>query len=80
MAEPGLGGKSADTAFLGRMRRLSVAIPLELPTVPIYMIWHETRRHDAAHLWLRDLVAGELGRAANGSLSSNCSRARARRS
>jgi DNA-binding transcriptional LysR family regulator len=25
-----------------------LAIPLELPTVPIYMIWHETRRHDDA--------------------------------
>ena len=64
MAEPGLGGKSADTAFLDRMRRVSVAIPLELPTVPIYMIWHETRCHDAAQLWLRDLVAAELGRTA----------------
>jgi DNA-binding transcriptional LysR family regulator len=42
-----------------------LAIPLELPTVPIYMIWHETRRHDVAHLWLRDLVAAELGRTAN---------------
>jgi DNA-binding transcriptional LysR family regulator len=41
-----------------------VAIPLELPTLPIYMIWHETRRHDAAHLWLRELVAAELGRTA----------------
>ena len=27
-----------------------LAIPLELPAVPIYMIWHETRRNDAAHL------------------------------
>ena len=30
-------------------------IPLELPAVPIYMIWHETRRNDAAHLWLMSL-------------------------
>ena len=55
-----------------------LAIPLELPPVPIYMIWHETRRHDAAHLWLRDLVAAELGRTAKGYLSSNSSRARSR--
>jgi DNA-binding transcriptional LysR family regulator len=55
-----------------------LAIPLELPPVPIYMIWHETRRHDAAHLWLRDLVAAELGRIAKGYLSSNSSRARSR--
>ena len=37
-------------------------IPLELPPIPIYMIWHETRRHDAAHSWLREVVAEELGR------------------
>jgi DNA-binding transcriptional LysR family regulator len=35
---------------------------LELPTVPIYMIWHETRRNDTAHRWLRELVDAELGR------------------
>jgi DNA-binding transcriptional LysR family regulator len=36
-------------------------IPLELPSVPIYMIWHEARRHDTAHRWLREVVAQELG-------------------
>jgi DNA-binding transcriptional LysR family regulator len=49
----------------GRLGLRVLAIPLELPTVPIYMIWHETRRHDVAHLWLRDLVAAEIGRTAN---------------
>ena len=43
-----------------------IAIPLELPTLPIYMIWHETRRSDAAHSWLREVVAAELGRIAKG--------------
>ena len=38
------------------------ALPLEFPSVPIYMIWHETRRHDAAHRWLREVVVAELGR------------------
>jgi LysR family transcriptional regulator, transcriptional activator for leuABCD operon len=38
-----------------------LAIPLKIPTVPIYMIWHETRRNDAAHLWLREVVMAELG-------------------
>jgi DNA-binding transcriptional LysR family regulator len=38
------------------------AIPLKLPTVPIYMIWHETRRNDAAHIWLREVVMTELFR------------------
>jgi DNA-binding transcriptional LysR family regulator len=41
-------------------------LPLELPSVPIYVIWHETRRHDTAHCWLRELVAEELGRLAQG--------------
>ena len=40
-------------------------IPLELPPMPIYMIWHETRRHDTAHRWLREVVVAELGRFAN---------------
>ena len=26
------------------------------------MIWHETRRHDIAHRWLREVVVEELGR------------------
>ena len=41
-------------------------IPLELPPMPIYMIWHETRRHDAAHSWLREVVTAELRRVASG--------------
>jgi DNA-binding transcriptional LysR family regulator len=41
-------------------------LPLESPSVPIYMIWHETRRHDPAHRWLRELVAQELSRFAPG--------------
>jgi DNA-binding transcriptional LysR family regulator len=36
-------------------------IPLELPTLPIYMIWHEMRRNDTAHRWLRELVMTKLG-------------------
>jgi DNA-binding transcriptional LysR family regulator len=42
-----------------------IAIPVKLPTLPVYMIWHETRRQDTAHRWLRDLVA-ELGRFGGG--------------
>ena len=50
----------------------------ELPALPIYMIWHETRRNDAAHLWLREVIVAELGRSqelrlstSNGYVSSN---------
>jgi DNA-binding transcriptional LysR family regulator len=38
----------------------ALSFPLELPSVPVYMIWHETRRHDAAHSWLRNIVVAEL--------------------
>ena len=41
-------------------------LPLEAPSVPIYLIWHETRRHDAAHGWLRKSVEQELVRFAPG--------------
>ena len=34
--------------------------PLASPSLPIYMIWHETRRHDPAHRWLREIIAQEL--------------------
>jgi DNA-binding transcriptional LysR family regulator len=39
-----------------------LAIPIELPPLPIYMIWHATRRHDAAHRWLREAVVAEFDR------------------
>ena len=39
-----------------------LGIPLDLPALPIYMVWHEARRHDPAHRWLREFVAQELGR------------------
>jgi DNA-binding transcriptional LysR family regulator len=38
-----------------------IPLPLELSTLPIYMVWHETRGLDAAHRWLRDVVAQEIG-------------------
>jgi DNA-binding transcriptional LysR family regulator len=41
-------------------------LPLESPSLPIYMIWHETRRHDPAHRWLREVVVQELSRFAPG--------------
>jgi len=40
-------------------------VPIELPPLPIYMIWHETRRNDTAHRWLREVVVAELGRSEN---------------
>jgi DNA-binding transcriptional LysR family regulator len=34
--------------------------PLNLPSLPIYAIWHEARRGDTGHQWLRELMTGEL--------------------
>jgi DNA-binding transcriptional LysR family regulator len=48
------------------LRLRVLALPLELPVLPIYMIWHEARRHDAAHRWLREVVVEEVGRFAQG--------------
>jgi DNA-binding transcriptional LysR family regulator len=41
-------------------------IPLDLPPMPIHLIWHEARRNDAAHRWLRELMTTELRRSAEG--------------
>ena len=43
-----------------RLGLQTIAIPLELTAVPIYAVWHESRRNDAAHRWLRELVAAKL--------------------
>jgi DNA-binding transcriptional LysR family regulator len=34
--------------------------PAQLPDVPIFAIWHESRRNDVSHRWLRETVADEL--------------------
>jgi LysR family transcriptional activator for leuABCD operon len=34
--------------------------PLNLPPLPIYASWHEARRSDTGHRWLRDLVTADL--------------------
>jgi DNA-binding transcriptional LysR family regulator len=35
-------------------------VPLNLPALPIYLIWHEARRGDTGHRWLRELMTVEL--------------------
>lgn len=50
-------------SLLGKRLGLQIlSMPFELPAVPIYLIWHETRRKDAAHRWLRELVETKLSR------------------
>jgi len=57
----GVFAASMGSHMVERLGLQVLPIPLELPPVPIYMIWHETRRHDTAHRWLREVVAQELG-------------------
>ena len=35
-------------------------------TIPIYLVWHETRRADDGHRWLRELVARQVTSAVTG--------------
>lgn len=56
----GLFASSMGPLLEQRLQLQVLPIPIELPTVPIYMIWHEARRNDAGHRWLRELVVTEL--------------------
>jgi LysR family transcriptional activator for leuABCD operon len=38
----------------------TIDTPLPSLAIPIFLLWHETRRADEGHLWLRDLVAGTV--------------------
>lgn len=40
-----------------------VEMPVALPPIPIFLIWHETRRTDAGHRWLRALAARAIAAA-----------------
>ena len=62
----GVFAASMGSLMVERLGLQVLPIPLELPPVPIYMIWYETRRHDTAHRWLREVVVQELGRSARG--------------
>lgn len=62
-----LGIGSLSMARLMERSNLRIlSFPIELPAVPIYMIWHESRRNDTAHSWLREVVATELSRVGGG--------------
>lgn len=39
-------------------------LPMPLPTVHVDTLWHRRRRHDPAHLWLRDAMARSAQRTA----------------
>jgi hypothetical protein len=39
-------------------------MPVDLPLLPIYLIWHESRSRDSGHRWLREIVMKEVRRLA----------------
>jgi DNA-binding transcriptional LysR family regulator len=43
--------------FQKRLKLQVIAAPIALPTFRLMMLWHERNHHDAAHLWLRSLLA-----------------------
>ena len=56
----GVFGASMGPIMEQRLGLQVLPLPLRSPSLPIYMIWHETRRRDPAHRWLREVVAQEL--------------------
>jgi LysR family transcriptional regulator, transcriptional activator for leuABCD operon len=58
---------SSMTPLLAKRLRLRVLpMPVDLPALPIYMVWHETRRNDSAHRWLREVIEARFDRFAKG--------------
>ncbi|MGG7507426.1 LysR family transcriptional regulator [Plantibacter sp. YIM 135249] len=51
---------AADVAAYGLVAK---PLPFEMPDVAVVMNWHVRHNDDAAHRWLRSLVAAELGTA-----------------
>jgi DNA-binding transcriptional LysR family regulator len=62
----GLFASSMGPLLEQRLGLQVLPIPVELPAVPIYLIWHEARRNDAGHRWLREFAVTELVRLAQG--------------
>ncbi|WP_331727955.1 LysR family transcriptional regulator [Streptomyces sp. NBC_00158] len=43
-----------------RLGMITLALPLPLPDVPLYLLWHQRYDDDRAHTWLRDLATGTV--------------------
>ncbi|MGW3816909.1 LysR family transcriptional regulator [Streptomyces sp. NPDC005046] len=44
-------------AVRDRLGLITLPLPLQLPDVPLYLLWHQRYDDDRAHNWLRDLAA-----------------------
>ncbi|MGN3956971.1 LysR family transcriptional regulator [Streptomyces sp. WAC8370] len=43
-----------------RLGLITLGLPLELPDVPLHLLWHQRHDNDPAHTWLRNLAAQTL--------------------
>lgn len=39
-----------------RLGLLTLSLPLPVPEVSLYLLWHQRYEDDRAHIWLRDLA------------------------
>ncbi|MEU0052520.1 LysR family transcriptional regulator [Streptomyces sp. NPDC006184] len=39
-----------------RLGLITLPLPLQMPAVPLYLLWHQRHDDDRAHTWLRDLA------------------------
>ncbi|MFF9090695.1 LysR family transcriptional regulator [Streptomyces sp. NPDC014991] len=39
-----------------RLGLLTLPLPLQMPAIPLYLLWHQRHDDDRAHTWLRDLA------------------------
>ncbi|MGW5736724.1 MULTISPECIES: LysR family transcriptional regulator [Streptomyces] len=39
-----------------RVGLVTLALPLQMPAIPLYLLWHQRHDDDRAHAWLRDLA------------------------
>jgi len=52
--------ESIARAFASSTRTVILPLPLALPTIAISLYWHERYQDDAAHAWLRQLIAEHM--------------------
>lgn len=52
--------RHAARASVGRGSLASYVPPVELPAVPIQMVWHQSNAAAPAHQWLRERIAKNL--------------------
>lgn len=43
-------------AYAHQLRLKTLKTPLDLPSLPLYMVWSKSMEHDPAHSWLRDSI------------------------